>query len=150
MTEPVGEPRRAAQSFVDALTGRDFDALEGLFSPDVRFRALVPSGVREATDAAGAVAWLRDWFGVSKSFDVVDAGVEEVGGRGRLWYRFCLDRHDRRCLIDQEGFCDVRRGLVTDLSLVCSGFRPVEDAGIEPDSGAVCPVWPSTTRHAHT
>jgi len=128
MTESAAEPRRVSERLVSALASRDFDALEGLFSPDLRFRALVPSGAREATDARVAVAWLRDWFGTSESFDVVDAGVEEVGGRTRLWYRFRLDRADRRCLIDQEGFCDVRRGAVTDLSLVCSGFRPLDSS----------------------
>jgi hypothetical protein len=141
MTESAAESRRVSERLVSALAGRDFDALEGLFSPDVRFRALVPSGVREATDARGAVAWLRDWFGTSESFDVVDAGVEAVGGRTRLWYRFRLDRADRRCLIDQEGFCDVRRGAVTDLSLVCSGFRPLDRSQETPGRAGPSCEW---------
>ncbi len=121
----VREPRDAAADLVAALASRDFDAVERRLSPDVRFRALVPSGVREASDAAGAVRWLREWFGASNDFDVVGFGVEAVGGRQRLWYRFRLEREGRACVIDQEGFCDVRGGKVVDLSLVCSGFRPV-------------------------
>jgi hypothetical protein len=120
------EPRHVAAALLTALTHRDFDTIEGLFSPDVRFRALVPTGVKEAHDSAGAVAYLRAWFGGSQFFDVVDSGVEEVGRRRRVWYRFRLDRDGRRCVIDQEGFCDVTEGRVSDLSLVCSGFRPLD------------------------
>lgn len=127
MTAVALRARQVVENFVAALAGRDFDAVESLFSPDVRFRALVPPGVREASGATDAVAWLRNWFGASDSFDVVGCGVEEVGGRVRLWYRFHLDRDGRRCLVDQEGFCDVRGGSVSDLSLVCSGFRPLDD-----------------------
>jgi len=121
----VLEPRGIAADLVGSLARRDFDAVERRLSPEVRFRALVPSGVREASDATGAVAWLREWFGSSNVFDVVGSGVEVVGGRHRLWYRFRLERDGRPCLIDQEGFCDVDGGRVTDLSLVCSGFRPL-------------------------
>lgn len=125
MTGAAPKPRRVAADLVASLASRDFDAAERRLSPTVRFRALVPSGVREASDATGAVAWLRQWFGSSEVFDVVGSGVEVVGGRHRFWYRFRLERDGRPCLIDQEGFCDVAGGRVTDLSLVCSGFRPL-------------------------
>ena len=41
----------------------DFERLENLFAPDVRFRALIPAEYRDASTAAGARALLEDWFG---------------------------------------------------------------------------------------
>lgn len=121
-----------AAEFVEALAHRDFEIVESLLSPDVRFRALVPSGVKEASDRTGAADWLRMWFGQSDEFVVERSGVEQVGGRHRVWYRFHLDRDCRPCTIDQEGFIDVGGGCVTDVSLVCSGFRPAVRA-MSPD-----------------
>lgn len=47
-----------AEAFIDALARRDFSQLQALFDPQVRFRALIPSGLRAAGDAAGAIRYL--------------------------------------------------------------------------------------------
>ena len=53
-----------------AFTVRDFDQLERLLDPEVRFRALIPHGLREATGPVDAVRCLRAWFGDSDVFVV--------------------------------------------------------------------------------
>jgi hypothetical protein len=122
----AGASGNAATAFLDALTRRDFDRVALTLTPDVRFRALVPSGVREADTAAGATTWLSTWFGTSDSFEVLGSGVEGLAGRQRLWYRFGLEREGRPTVIQQEGFCDLSADRITDLSLVCSGFQPAD------------------------
>lgn len=113
-----------ASAFIDALLRRDFGQVERTLAPQVRFRALVPSGIREARSADGATTWLRTWFGASEDFKVLDSGIEELAGRWHFWYRFALTREGRPTLIAQEGFCDMTPSGITDVALVCSGFRP--------------------------
>ena len=113
-----------ASAFLDALLRRDFDQVKRTLAPTVRFRALVPSGIREAQGADEATNWLRTWFGNSEDFHVLDSGVEEFAGRSHLWYRFALTREGRPTVVGQDGFCDTTTSGITDLALVCSGFRP--------------------------
>ncbi len=51
------------RTFVDAIVAGDFDRLETLLAPDVRFRAIIPDEYQEASTAAGARALIEDWFG---------------------------------------------------------------------------------------
>jgi hypothetical protein len=111
-------------AFLDALLRRDFDAVNRCLAPHVRFRALVPSGIREAMSAEATTDWLRTWFGTTEAFEVLASGIEPFAGRSRIWYRFALQRDGSATVIDQEGFCDATRSGITDLALVCSGFRP--------------------------
>lgn len=127
ITEPSTahqQARLVVAAFLDALLRRDFTGIRQALARQVRFRALVPSGIRTAEDAEGATTWLRTWFGASEAFTVVDSGIEDFAGRHRFWYRFELEREGRESVIDQEGFCDVTAGRISDLALVCSGFRP--------------------------
>jgi SnoaL-like domain len=115
---------RVAEAFVDALRARDFATMTTVLAPNVRFRALVPSGLREAGSAIDAAAWFDTWFGAAERFEIVDASVEDFAGRQRISYRLGVVRNGGPEVLDQEGFCDVAGGRITDLSLVCSGFRP--------------------------
>jgi ketosteroid isomerase-like protein len=117
-------PAVVVDAFLDALARRDFAGVTDVLAPDVRFRALVPSGIREADDADGAVTWLRTWFGAADRYEVIGSGHQTFAGRHRFWYRFALDREGRPMVIDQEGFCDVADGHIHDIALVCSGFQP--------------------------
>ena len=118
----------AARSFIDALAMRDFEALERLLAPEVRFRAIVPRGVREGATDYEAVAWLRKWFGEKDSIELLDSEAASVADRAYLRYRFLAHENDLTTLIEQHAFATLVDGLIADMSLLCSGFRPVEDA----------------------
>ena len=47
------------RAFVDAIVIGDFDRLETLFAPDVRFRAIIPGEYLEVSTAADARALVR-------------------------------------------------------------------------------------------
>ncbi len=72
MTELVLEDQALGENFLAALTGRDFDRLESYFHPNIRFRALVPSGIREGANAQETGAWLRRWFDDADEFQTLD------------------------------------------------------------------------------
>ena len=116
---PVG------QSFLESLAAQDFDRLETLFTPQVRFRALVPPGVREGQTAGEATSWLRRWFGDADDLQVLQAAADLVFDRLYLCYR--LRSHDTANgwrVVEQQAYCDVQDGCIADMWLLCSGFRP--------------------------
>jgi len=125
---PALPPRVAhedlADTFLTALSVQDFDQLTGCFSPDVRFRALVPPGVREAADAGEAIGWLRRWFGDAADLTLLASEANFVADRLHLAYRFHLRKADGWQVIEQHAYCTVEDGGIADMAILCSGFRP--------------------------
>lgn len=116
---PVG------QSFLESLAAQDFDRLETLFTPQVRFRALVPPGMREGQTAREATSWLRRWFGDADDLQVLQSAADLVFDRLYLCYR--LRSHDTANgwrVVEQQAYCIVQDGCIADMWLLCSGFRP--------------------------
>ena len=112
-------------SFVDAIVGGDFDRLETLFAPDVRFRAIIPNGFREASTATGARALVEDWFSGTDPRQLLSWTVGWVGDRLALGYRLELTGGGERRIVDQHLAAAVDGASFRDVALVCSGFRPL-------------------------
>ena len=115
------------EAFIKALATRDFDTLEKLFGPDIRFRALVPKGVREGATAQEAANWLRLWFESADAFKVGKSSVEVVVDRLHISYLLNLHKQEGWYEIAQQIYCTVHNDAISDLALVCSGFRPVAE-----------------------
>jgi hypothetical protein len=110
---------------VAALSERDFGRLAGTLAPDVRMRALIPSGPVELSGAEPAAARFAFWFGESNGLELVHAGSDEVGDRLHVFYRLRVKRPgDPWKVIEQHLFCALDEGRIIALDLVCSGFRP--------------------------
>jgi TusA-related sulfurtransferase len=113
------------QSFLELLAAQDFDRLEMLFAPQVRFRALLPPRTCEEKTAEAANGWLRRWFGKADTLQVLQSTADQVFDRLYLHYR--LRTHDVANgwrVIEQQAYCDVQDGHIADMWLLCSGFRP--------------------------
>src|SRR5436853_1153182 len=93
-----------AAELVDALAARDFPRLETLFSREVRFRALLPGGLREEATAADAVARMRGWFGECDPFELLDSRVEQIADRTHVQYRFHAYEDDCWHLVEQQAY----------------------------------------------
>jgi hypothetical protein len=110
---------------VAALTERDFGRLARALAPEVRMRALTPSGCVELSGAEPAAARFASWFGESNGLELVHSGSDEVGDRLHVFYRLRVKRPgDLWKVIEQHLFCALDEGRITALDLVCSGFRP--------------------------
>jgi TusA-related sulfurtransferase len=124
--DPEGkELWQPAESFVKALVARDFSQLEACLSPRVRFRALVPVGLREREGAKETATLLRSWFEGVDRFEVLDSGVQPIAHRAHVWYRlreFYADGDSE--VIEQNAFCEVEEGRISSMDLVCSGHLP--------------------------
>ena len=129
---PVGPPStvdqvatRLGRAFVDAIVAGDFDRLETLLAPDVRFRAIIPDEYEEAATAAGARAVVEDWFGGTDRRELIGWAAEPVGDRLALGYRVELTEDGERRVVEQHVAATVDGASFRDLALVCSGFRPL-------------------------
>jgi SnoaL-like domain len=110
---------------IAALTARDFGGLADTLAPDVRMRALTPSGPVELLGAEPAAARFASWFSESNGLELVHSGSDEVGDRLHVFYRLRVKRPgDPWKVIEQHLFCALDEGRITALDLVCSGFRP--------------------------
>jgi hypothetical protein len=99
--------------------------LVAALAPDVRMRALIPSGPVELSGAEPAAARFAFWFGESNELELVRSGSDEVGDRLHVFYRLRVKRPgDPWKVIEQHLFCALDEGRITALDLVCSGFRP--------------------------
>jgi Sulfurtransferase TusA/SnoaL-like domain len=122
---PVDRPWEAVgEAFLQALVSQDFVTLEALFSPEARFRSLVPNGERFGQTAAEAVGWLKRWFGGADSLEVLQCSVAMMIDRLYLSYRLRVHDEDGWTVIEQQAFCTVKDGKIANMALVCSGFRP--------------------------
>jgi TusA-related sulfurtransferase len=119
----VGEA--TGEDFVVALSDRDCERLEACLHPEVRMRALVPSGFQEVEGSSTVAARLNSWFADAESIQVLEKNVYRVADRLHIRYRFRERYSDGDSeIIEQDAYCDLREGQITALDLLCSGHRP--------------------------
>jgi len=113
------------EDFVVALSDRDSERLEACFHPEVRMRALVPSGFQEHKGPAAVVARLNSWFSEAESIQVLEKNVYRVADRLHIRYRFRERWSDGESkIIEQDACCNLREGRIVTIDLLCSGHRP--------------------------
>jgi TusA-related sulfurtransferase len=117
-----------AEQFVDALVRRDFVQLAGYFSPDIRFRALVPRGLREARTPEEASHYFQGWFGSADRLELIERRSEPMVDRHHLAWRLRVHDAAGQRLVEQQVYATVRDGKFVAFDLLCSGFR-LESAG---------------------
>jgi hypothetical protein len=120
-----------AGSFLEGLAVQDFARLGRALAADARMRALVPLGLREWTGADAIADRFAYWFGDTQDFDLVEAGVCEVGGRLHLHWRLRLQAERLGTgwfTIEQQAYADTdNSGRIARLDLLCTGYRPEGD-----------------------
>ena len=126
----------AARAFLDALARLDFDALEAVLDPAVRFRALVPGeSIAVGTDKETAGCFRR-WFGELTDFEIIDRRVETLVDTLRFEFRARVGKRGAPYLIAQSMCGELEDGRFATLDLLCAGFRP---EAAEPSNGTMHP-----------
>jgi hypothetical protein len=115
--QPVG------QRFVSAFADRDFARVQACFDREAKFRALIPPGVCEAADAAGATSHLHEWFGSADHFEILSSELGTVVDRLRIAYQLRVHDADGWQVFEQQAYRDVRDGKIMAMDLLCSGPR---------------------------
>jgi hypothetical protein len=126
-----------ADALIAAVCRREFDAIARLLTPDVRMRAVLPTRYLEAVGDE-VVAWFTRWFGSTERFEVIDARSANIAGRARVQWRFNVAPHPVTSVpgwheIEQVAFCETSAGSISQIDLVCSGYRPLPPACVHCD-----------------
>jgi hypothetical protein len=110
------------QRLVTAIAYRDWDDLAACLDAAVQFRALTPSGLRTGDGRVSATSYFQDWFGEPDQLAHLSSDVRLIEDRLHVSYRFRAHK-DRWYLIEQHAYCSFERGKITQIDLLCSGFR---------------------------
>ena len=123
-TSAMSAGEATVEDFVVALSDRDSERLGACFHPEVRMRALVPSGFQELMGPSAVVARLNSWFAEAESIEVLEKNVYRVADRLHIRYRFRESYSDGESeIIEQDAYCDLREGQIAAIDLLCSGHR---------------------------
>jgi hypothetical protein len=117
-----------AASLLEGLAVQDFARLGDALTTDVRLRALLPGGPKEWAGAEAIAAQFACWFGDTEEFELVDAGIGEVGDRMHVHWRLRL-RAERLGVgwftVEQQAYAKTADdGRIARLDLLCTGYRP--------------------------
>src|SRR5262245_31278603 len=117
-----------ARAFVDAIVVKDRDALTSVLDPGVDFRGLTPNFEwRGTTPDEVAEIVFGSWFEPTDHVrEVESVTVEPIADRHHLHYRFTVENDEGMHVVEQHGFLDAADGHITHMSMMCSGFRPLE------------------------
>jgi hypothetical protein len=94
---------------------------------------LLPPGSREWTGAGVVADQFAHWFGDTEDFELIESTAGEVGGRLHLRWRLRL-RAERLgagwFTVGQQAYADTGDGgLIAQLDLLCTGYRPEDGHG---------------------
>jgi hypothetical protein len=112
--------------FAMAIEGRDRPALRKLLATPVQFRAVTPSRCWDAktpSDVADIVlgTWFPEGRQIARMRPVED---DTVGDISKVTYRMSVATESGPSVIEQVAYYSVQDDQITQLRVVCSGFRP--------------------------
>ena len=119
--------RPLGEELAYAIAAKDADTLRALCATPVTFRAVTPRRFWDAeTSVAVAEIILDTWFGPDKTITgITSIETDTVGDLQKVSYRMAVDLHSGPSVIEQVAYYSEQGGHITNLRLVCSGFRPV-------------------------
>ena len=80
--DAVGSDSVAAR-FLAAVCNQDWECVESCFTPDAKFQALLPKGLRAGDGAAAATGYLRQWLGDADQLVLLDSDVRTMQDQAR-------------------------------------------------------------------
>jgi hypothetical protein len=121
------EPLTLGAEMALAIRDRDASRLCSLFATPVVFRAVTPRRFWDAETPMGiADIALGVWFDESKTITGLTVlETDTVGDVEKVSYRMSVELDSGRTEIEQVAYYSHADGQITQMRLVCSGFRPV-------------------------
>ena len=111
-----------------AIADKDAARLRQLFTTPVTFRAVTPGRFWDADTAVAVVDDLvmGTWFGPGTAItELTGLESDTVGDVEKVSYRMSLELGSGPAVVEQVAYYTAVDGCITDMRLVCSGFRPV-------------------------
>jgi len=112
--------------FLEALSGRDYDALGACFAVDGTLRGIVPPGLREADGRDAIVERFRLWTVDIDDYGIADSEAAPFADLLRLrWAVKGVDPEIGLNVYEQTAYAEVANGEIVQMRLACSGHRPL-------------------------
>lgn len=110
-----------------AVAARDAGGLRALFATPVVFRAVTPRRFFDAETPVGiADIIVGVWFDPSKTvIGLTRLETEVMGDIERVRYRIEVRMESGPAVIEQVAYYSHEHDQITEMRLVCSGFRPL-------------------------
>ncbi len=116
------------KTFIQNLSDKNFEDLANLFSDNILFRALIPPSLVISNEPNKTANYFKSWFYVDESeqYKVVDSKIDFFVDCLHINYRIFLTDEGNSYNVEQHLYCEILSGKIYKLSLVCSGFRNVD------------------------
>lgn len=123
---PSATDRTLGVQLAAAIAAKDGGQFRALFSTPVIFRGLTPHRFWDAEDPLGVSDIVLDtWFGSGKRIiEVISVQTDTVGDVEKVSYRMAVDLDTGPSVIEQVAYYSQQDSKITQMRLVCSGFRP--------------------------
>ena len=113
-------------SFLEALSGRDYDALGACFAANGTLRGIVPPGLREADGRDAIVERFRIWTADIEEYELGDSEAAPFADLLRLrWVVQGVDPELGPDAYEQTAYAEIVDGEIVAMRLACSGHRPL-------------------------
>ncbi len=123
----VANLQHLGEQWIHSITDGAIERLEEFCDPNVSFQFLTSKRFVALDNVTDLVARFRQWFGECTNFQVQASRIDVVGERLGIFYRFLLMEHEAWYNIEQQLFCTLQGGRITQLHLLCSGFQLVAE-----------------------
>jgi hypothetical protein len=117
---------QSGQTLLARLAAQDFAGVAATLADTVILTALLPRGLVQWEGPQAVEAAFTRWFGDAIDFVVLDADAGEIGARLHLRWRIRITAErlgPAPRIVEQQVYADTdARGLITAMSLLCSGY----------------------------
>ncbi len=135
---------RLGEEWIQALIEKDFQRLREICQPDVHSQLITPSRVHTLANAPDLTQKVEQWFGACDSIQKVQSRIAMVGEKLAIFYRLAMEENGEPYTAEQQLYCSIRDGQISQLNLLCSGFQPVPAPLDAPDPHpAAAPTTPN-------
>lgn len=130
--------RQIGEGWIQVIVNGTPGSISHFCQPEVASNLLTPKRFITFENVTDLSTKIQEWFGDCSDIHVEQSRVAMVGERVGIFYRFLLNKQGSRKLIEQQVYCTVENGRITQLHLLCSGFQSVNsDHPIIPDRAAL-------------
>ncbi len=126
MNQPVSDDYfQVGESWAQAIEAKSFKHIAQFCQPDVRSRLMTPNRYATLESADALAAKIQQWFEESDTIKIQEVRIQPVGDKVAISYRLTLRERGEWLEVEQQIFGILKDGLLSQLDLLCSGFRPI-------------------------
>ena len=120
----LNQDEQVADKLLQGVLTADAGLIGTCFAENARLRALIPPGLVERSGAAAAGELIASWFVDCDPVTLVNREVDRVSDRLHISYRLNGTEAGTEFTVQQQIYAEVIDHHLTDVTLLCSGFRP--------------------------